>query len=279
MVRNSWGVKPILGALASAAVLTLAGCNALYGGSSRATSAFTTVPSVYALATDGNVAKATLDHSQEYIVLSASLDEYPFPTTWAAQANYASTFSQTVAKADATTYARYIQIGLGDTAKVFTATIVSDAPVYTSSDGTTLPSSSLSAANQQWYYEAMEAGTFYVLASATAITADNSLVDFTKDGSSAYVAAKADRWKKSTTDAAWKAGRDQVLAFVLNRVLYGTAGLALTVVDGVWKVGITSTGITEVWPLDQYYHLLVTASSTTATSSSGTDTTTAATSE
>lgn len=268
------GLRPLLGAATSIALLSLAGCNAMYGGSAAAASRFTasTVPSVYALVADGNVARATLDHSKESIVLSAALEEYPLPTVWAATANYTA---PTTMPATVSGYFKYIQVGLGDTAKVFTAAASGSSVVYTAADGTTLPSATLSSDTEKWYYEAMASGTYYVLTSATALTADNSLVDFTKDASGTITPAvtKVTRWQKSTTDAAWKTGRDEAVAFTLNKVLYGTADLPLTVADDEWKVGVTPTGITKDWALDQYYDTLVDASVTTGSSASGTDAT------
>jgi len=200
---------------------------------------------------------------------------------WAATGNYTAPGTMpatvTVTNADSTTtvYFKYIQVGLGDTAKVFTATVSGTSVVYTATDGTTLPSTTLSSDTEKWYYEAMASGSYYVLTSATAITADNALVDFTKNASGTIVPAvtKVTRWQESTVDSAWKTGRDEAVAFTLNKVLYGTASLPLTVADDTWKVGVTPTGVTKDWALDQYYATLVSASVTSGSSSSGTDAT------
>ena len=272
--------------LAIASVL-LAGCSMVASTSpAKAISVYNSanpVPLATGLSATNNVVGAYVDHSKEGVVLSASLDEYALPNTWAkvsgtgpytlSGTTVTPTTTQTtlfVQGGDNAYYAKWVQLGTGTTAVVLTAGASSTSVVYTGSYNSatvTFPSSTLSTDAQAWYWTQMAAGNYSILKSATA---SDSFTGLTVPASSS--------WLKSATDGAvFTTPRNAALTYITGKVLIGTGVLPLTTKNGTWYIGINNTQVPSTWAFDTYYPILLSAY--TATGSATVDAGTSASSD
>ena len=275
MTNNKFFVPAVLAVL----VTLLAGCAMVSTSPARSVSVNGTgpVPVVYSLTPTNTVVSTSVDRIKEGTVLSVKLDEYELPTSWAklTGASNDQLYNQGVTNTDATTfvffggayYAKNIQLGTGTTdVRNLVASTTGGTLVYTYTDNTvatnslTLPSASLSAANQKWYWDQMTAGNYLVLNSAQTEFGGPGAIDYTQKAPSTVAfsgATKANRWLKSANDTLWKNGRDAAIAFLVGKNLIGAESLSLTASSGTWVLGADDTGVPAAWAFDIYFRILM----------------------
>lgn len=272
--KHNGFMTPRMAALVISLAAGVAGCNLANTLPPAAASLFTDgAPVLYRFSASDEMVRTAVDRSKEGLVLSTSLEELVLPVQWAKVEGtspftlYNLTVDPIGSEASAFVssggvyYAKYLQIGTGDTAKVFTATAGVNAPVWShvAGDVTLTLNSSLSEADRKWYWEQMAAGNYFILDASQTPWAG---VDYTRlsTGAAAFSGVtKENRWLKSFRDSAWKSGRDALATFIAQKILTGTDTLTKVSQSGRWFLGVDDTAVPSTWDFNAYFDFVLEA--------------------